>query len=408
MFFRANKLMLLWLLSLCAQAEPLLPLSRYAQPPIFSPSLWLALDTQADPVTADTQPLSRLIDDLASEVTKRFQVLARRFWPYIAAALLIAALAFAVVRYGNNREREGIAKERATWQPVVAAIKVRNAEIERLRAALAALEQGKPARTLTVAEDDQKQWRMLQLLTSKPVLYVCNVEEACAADGNSQSARVAEMATKQGAASVVISAKIEEEISQLAEEEAAMFLEEMGLHEAGLDRLIRAGYQLLGLQTYFTVGPKEARAWTIPAGTLAPQAAGVPRVRVRGRPVQLSADPHAQALELAATHAREFPSGILAPERRARVRGAVFYHRQDADRLAPTGEVCVAYGQLDVDGVGVATDPGAGLEDRHVVVRVEQVGTDEARDPGSDDGDLHARPRGRRTEVCRASASFAG
>jgi GTP-binding protein YchF len=144
-----------------------------------------------------------------------------------------------------------------------------------LRAALAALEQGKPARTLTVAEDDQKQWRMLQLLTSKPVLYVCNVEEACAADGNSQSARVAEMATKQGAASVVISAKIEEEISQLAEEEAAMFLEEMGLHEAGLDRLIRAGYQLLGLQTYFTVGPKEARAWTITKGTLAPQAAGV-------------------------------------------------------------------------------------------------------------------------------------
>ncbi|GAB1477678.1 redox-regulated ATPase YchF [Paracoccaceae bacterium] len=144
-----------------------------------------------------------------------------------------------------------------------------------LRAALAALEAGKPARTLTIAEDDQKQWRMLQLLTAKPVLYVCNVEEACAADGNSQSARVAEMAGRQGAASVVISAKIEEEISQLADEEAAMFLEEMGLHEAGLDRLIRAGYKLLGLQTYFTVGPKEARAWTITKGTLAPQAAGV-------------------------------------------------------------------------------------------------------------------------------------
>jgi ribosome-binding ATPase YchF (GTP1/OBG family) len=107
------------------------------------------------------------------------------------------------------------------------------------------------------------------------VLYVCNVEESCAANGNSQSARVADMAANQGAASVVISAKIEEEISQLADEEAAMFLEEMGLHEAGLDRLIRAGYQLLGLQTYFTVGPKEARAWTIPKGTLAPQAAGV-------------------------------------------------------------------------------------------------------------------------------------
>ncbi len=144
-----------------------------------------------------------------------------------------------------------------------------------LRAALAALNQGKPARTLTIAADDQKQWRMLQLLTAKPVLYVCNVEEASAAEGNSQSARVAEMARAQGAGTVVISARIEEEISQLPADEAAMFLEEMGLHEAGLDRLIRAGYDLLGLQTYFTVGPKEARAWTINKGTLAPQAAGV-------------------------------------------------------------------------------------------------------------------------------------
>jgi len=144
-----------------------------------------------------------------------------------------------------------------------------------LRAALAVLNDGKPARSVQVAEEDRKQWRMLQLLTSKPVLYVCNVEESCAANGNSQSARVAEMAKAQGAASVVISARIEEEISQLAEDEAAMFLGEMGLEEAGLDRLIRAGYRLLGLQTYFTIGPKEARAWTIPAGTLAPQAAGV-------------------------------------------------------------------------------------------------------------------------------------
>ncbi|MDK2775975.1 MAG: redox-regulated ATPase YchF, partial [Tabrizicola sp.] len=144
-----------------------------------------------------------------------------------------------------------------------------------LRAALAALEAGKPARTLVIAEEDRKQWRMLQLLTAKPVLYVCNVEEACAAEGNSQSARVAEMAAAQGAASVVISARIEEELAQLPEDEAVMFLEEMGLHEAGLDRLIKAGYALLGLQTYFTVGPKEARAWTITKGTLAPQAAGV-------------------------------------------------------------------------------------------------------------------------------------
>jgi GTP-binding protein YchF len=144
-----------------------------------------------------------------------------------------------------------------------------------LRAAMTALEAGRPARTVAVAEDDRRAWRLLQLLTAKPVLFVCNVEEASAASGNSQSARVAEMAARQGAASVVISAKIEEEISQLDAEEAAMFLEEMGLHEAGLDRLIRAGYELLGLQTYFTVGPKEARAWTIAKGTLAPAAAGV-------------------------------------------------------------------------------------------------------------------------------------
>ncbi|MBC7675959.1 MAG: redox-regulated ATPase YchF [Rhodoferax sp.] len=144
-----------------------------------------------------------------------------------------------------------------------------------LRLALVALEAGRPARSVKVVEDDLRQWRLLQLLTSKPVLYVCNVEESCAANGNAQSAKVAELAAREGAASVVISARIEEEISQLADDEAAMFLEEMGLHEAGLDRLIKAGYALLGLQTYFTVGPKEARAWTISAGTLAPQAAGV-------------------------------------------------------------------------------------------------------------------------------------
>ncbi len=138
-----------------------------------------------------------------------------------------------------------------------------------------ALEDGRPARSVTVSADDAKAWRMLQLLTAKPVLYVCNVEESSAATGNAQTARVAQMATAQGAGFVVISARIEEEISQLPTEEAAMFLQEMGLEEAGLDRLIRAGYDLLGLQTYFTVGPKEARAWTITRGTLAPQAAGV-------------------------------------------------------------------------------------------------------------------------------------
>ncbi|GFE51360.1 ribosome-binding ATPase YchF [Roseobacter cerasinus] len=144
-----------------------------------------------------------------------------------------------------------------------------------MKAALAALEEGKPARVVEVDEEDAKAWTMLQLLTTKPVLYVCNVGEAEAAEGNAHSAKVAEMAAAQGNAHVIISAQIEEEISQLEDDEAAMFLEEMGLAEAGLDRLIRAGYDLLHLETYFTVGPKEARAWTIRTGTSAPKAAGV-------------------------------------------------------------------------------------------------------------------------------------
>ena len=144
-----------------------------------------------------------------------------------------------------------------------------------MRAALDMLEQGKPARLVDVAEDDIKQWKMLQLLTAKPVLYVCNVDESEAATGNALSEKVAVMAAGQGNSHVVISAKIEEEISQLDPEEAEMFLSELGLEEAGLDRLIRAGYELLHLETYFTVGPKEARAWTIRQGTQAPQAAGV-------------------------------------------------------------------------------------------------------------------------------------
>ncbi|ASP21371.1 GTPase ObgE [Antarctobacter heliothermus] len=144
-----------------------------------------------------------------------------------------------------------------------------------MKLALAALEEGKPARVVEVDEDDLKAWRMLQLLTSKPVLYVCNVDEGDAAEGNDLSRKVGEMAAAQGNSHVVISAKIEEEISQLDADEATEFLAELGLQEAGLDRLIKAGYELLGLQTYFTVGPKEARAWTIREGTLAPQAAGV-------------------------------------------------------------------------------------------------------------------------------------
>ena len=144
-----------------------------------------------------------------------------------------------------------------------------------LRAALAVLENGQPARSVTIDEDDAKAWKLLQLLTAKPILFVCNVEEANAAAGNALSEKVVQMAAEQRAGHVVISAQIEEEISQLDTEEAEMFLAEMGLEEAGLDRLIRAGYALLELETYFTVGPKEARAWTIRNGTLAPQAAGV-------------------------------------------------------------------------------------------------------------------------------------
>ncbi|MDE0852618.1 redox-regulated ATPase YchF [Yoonia sp.] len=148
-------------------------------------------------------------------------------------------------------------------------------QVRLLELAQAAIEDGKPARTVAIDPDDLKQWKLLQLLTTKPVLYVCNVEEDKAGTGNSQSERVAAMAAAQGNSHVVISARIEEEISQLEPEEAEMFLGEMGLEEAGLDRLIRAGYELLHLQTYFTVGPKEARAWTITEGTSAPKAAGV-------------------------------------------------------------------------------------------------------------------------------------
>ena len=142
----------------------------------------------------------------------------------------------------------------------------------------AVLEEGKPARVVEVGDDpeDRRAFKMLQLLSSKPVLYVCNVSEDDAADGNALSAKVAEMAKAQNAESVVISAAIEEEIAQMdSAEDKKEFLESMGLEEAGLNKIIKAGFKLLGLQTYFTVGPKEARAWTVRAGAKAPEAAGV-------------------------------------------------------------------------------------------------------------------------------------
>jgi hypothetical protein len=142
-------------------------------------------------------------------------------------------------------------------------------------AALAVLNEGKPARFAEIAPEDRTTFRQLQLLTSKPVVYVCNVDEASAAAGNEFSRRVEERAAKEGAVSVVISAKIEAELAQLAPDERQLYLDDLGLSEPGLNRLIRAGYRLLDLITYFTAGPKEARAWTIRKGTLAPQAAGV-------------------------------------------------------------------------------------------------------------------------------------
>jgi GTP-binding protein YchF len=142
-------------------------------------------------------------------------------------------------------------------------------------AALAVLSEGKPARLAQVPAEEQGRFRQLQLLTAKPVLYVCNVDEASAATGNEHSRRVEEKAKEQGAISVVISAKIEAELAQLDEDERQAYLDDLGLKEPGLNRLIRAGYKLLNLITYFTAGPKEARAWTVRLGTLAPQAAGV-------------------------------------------------------------------------------------------------------------------------------------
>ncbi len=141
---------------------------------------------------------------------------------------------------------------------------------------LALLRDGVPARKLELDAADAKPFAMLQLLSAKPVLYICNVEEDAAAAGNATSARVAEMAAGQGAEAVVISAKIEEEVAQLSDaEERAEFLEALGLAETGLARIIRSGYHLLDLITFFTSGPKESRAWTINRNTKAPQAAGV-------------------------------------------------------------------------------------------------------------------------------------
>ena len=147
--------------------------------------------------------------------------------------------------------------------------------IDLVKRALVLLQDGKPARLLERKPDEEKLFHSLGLLTSAPVLYACNVEEASAATGNDFSKLVEDRAKAEGAVAVVISAKIEAEIAALPQEERADYLEAVGLKETGLDRLVQAGYALLHLVTYFTVGPKETRAWTITQGTKAPAAAGV-------------------------------------------------------------------------------------------------------------------------------------
>ncbi|HPF78872.1 MAG TPA: redox-regulated ATPase YchF [Alphaproteobacteria bacterium] len=149
-------------------------------------------------------------------------------------------------------------------------------QYEFMKKVKAALDEGKPARVVAPENPDEKRWvKQMAMLTAKPILYVCNVSEDDAAGGNAWSAKVADMAKAQGTQAVVICAAIESEIAQLeSAEEKKEFLEAIGLEEAGLDRIIKAGYDLLGLQTYFTCGPKEARAWTMRKGAKAPEAAG--------------------------------------------------------------------------------------------------------------------------------------
>ncbi len=149
------------------------------------------------------------------------------------------------------------------------------ATLDLVSRALSLLREGKPARLIDVKPEEEKMFRGLGLLTSKPVLYVCNVEEAAAATGNAFSTPVEDRARAEGAGVVTISAQIEAEIAVLPPAERSEYLAAIGLKEPGLDRLIRAGYELLHLVTFFTAGPKEARAWTITQSTRAPQAAGV-------------------------------------------------------------------------------------------------------------------------------------
>ncbi len=141
--------------------------------------------------------------------------------------------------------------------------------------AIKVLEEERPARFVERSQEEEKAFKQLQLLTSKPVLYVCNVNEEDAASGNEMTKQIEQYAKEQEAAMVIICAEIESQLAQLDEDEQKEYLAELGLKEPGLNRLIGEGYKLLDLITYFTAGPKEAKAWTIKRGTKAPQAAGV-------------------------------------------------------------------------------------------------------------------------------------
>lgn len=151
------------------------------------------------------------------------------------------------------------------------------AEVELIQKAMSVLEEGKSIRTLDLSEEQKELIKSFNLLSSKPIIYVSNVsEEDLADDGNSNSlvASVRKFAATEDAEVVVVSAQIEEEIAQLPEEERVEFLKDLGLEKSGLDKLVQASYKLLGLISFLTAGPTESRAWTIKAGTLAPQAAG--------------------------------------------------------------------------------------------------------------------------------------
>jgi len=148
-------------------------------------------------------------------------------------------------------------------------------EVEALEKLLPALNDGQPARSVSLSDEEELAVKPLGLLTRKPIIYAANVAEDDLATGNDWVKQVQELATKESAQVVIVSAQVESELVELPEEERADFLESLGVSEGGLKSLIQATYDLLGLRTYFTTGPKETRAWTIQAGMLAPQAAGV-------------------------------------------------------------------------------------------------------------------------------------